>query len=100
MNKNGGVLSSSGWNKRLKKIYNSCEIEVDSNNKRVNLSHRFRHGYAMFLRKLGKDALYIMRKLRHRSLSSTMKYFNPTDEDILNESKEIIDYMEKILKGD
>lgn len=98
MNKNGGVLSVSGWNKRLKDIYRQCGIEIDCGNKKNNLSHRFRHGYAMALREQGRDVLYIMRKLRHASLASTYVYFNPTEEDILKETKVIIDQMQKKIR--
>lgn len=98
LNKNGSRLSSSGWNKRLKKIYLECDIVVDEGNKRINLSHRFRHGYAMNLRRMGKDPLFIKRKLRQRSLSSTEKYFNPTEDDVLHENEIIIRSIEKSME--
>ena len=105
LNKNGGVLSNSGWNKRLKEIYIKCGIAVDSGSKNINLSHRLRHGYAMFLTmNMKKDSLYVMKKLRHRSLSSTDKYFDPTEDDILIESirieEEILKYLHRNSEGD
>lgn len=98
LNKNGGSLSSSGWNKSLKKIYSECGIILDRGSKRINLSHRFRHGYAMNLRRMGKDPLFIKRKLRQRSLSSTEKYFNPTEDDVLHENEIIIRSIEKSME--
>lgn len=98
LNKNGSRLSASGWNKRLKKIYLECDIVIDEGTKRINLSHRFRHGYAMNLRRIGRDSLFIKRKLRQRSLSSTEKYFNPTEEDVLIENEAIIKLIEKSME--
>ncbi|MNN82213.1 hypothetical protein D3C81_1991240 [compost metagenome] len=64
-----------------------------------------RHGYAMFLTmNMKKDSIYVMKKLRQRSLSSTDKYFNPTEEDILVENTriegEILKYLKKHSEGD
>lgn len=100
LNKNGSPISANGWSKRLKKIYLECGISIDSDNKKINLSHRLRHGYAMYLRKIGKDPLFIKIKLRHASLSSTEKYYNPTEEDIIEENRGIIKSIEKIIMGD
>lgn len=99
LNKNGGCLSNSGWNKRLKEIYKECGIAIDVGSKNINLSHRLRHGYAMFLTmNMKKDSLYVMKKLRQRSLSSTDKYFNPTEEEVLIENMKIEGEMLKYLR--
>lgn len=105
LNKNGTPLSSSGWNKILKEYFNKCNIRVDSENKSINLSHRFRHGYAMYLIVNEKKSIeYVKRELRHRSISSTLIYYNPTEEDILEMSKEVnnnlLSLLEDIKYGD
>lgn len=99
LNKNGTPLSSSGWNKILKVYFNKCNIRVDSENKRINLSHRFRHGYAMYLIIIEKKSIeYVKTELRHRSISSTLMYYNPTEEDILEMSKEVNDNLLSLLE--
>lgn len=99
LNKNGIPLGSSGWNKRLRKIYGECGISIDKESKKSNLSHRLRHGYAMFLKvALNKDSIYIQKKLRHRSIMSTYKYFNPTEEDTLRENIKIEEIILKRIK--
>ncbi|PEB50102.1 hypothetical protein CON65_17840 [Bacillus pseudomycoides] len=90
LNKNGTPLSSAGWSKILKEIFRAVKLDIDREVRKNNLSHRFRHGYAMFLiEKLKKDISYVKCQMRHRSLQSTMKYFNPTREKILEESMKI-----------
>ncbi|MGU8460808.1 hypothetical protein ACV3NZ_01600 [Clostridium perfringens] len=54
----------------------------------------------MYLRKIGKDPLFIKIKLRHASLSSTEQYYNPTEEDIIEENREIIQSIENVIMGD
>lgn len=99
LSKNGNSISISGWNKRLKEIYLNCNIAVDIESKKINLNHRLRHGYAMHLKQnLNMDPLSIKKKMRQRSLSSTEKYFNPTDEDILVQNAKIIDIIKKIME--
>ncbi|MDU7364098.1 site-specific integrase [Clostridium sp.] len=105
LNKNGTPLSSSGWNKILKTYFNKCNIRVDEENKSVNLSHRFRHGYAMYLIVNEKKSIeYVKTELRHRSIASTLIYYNPTEEDILEKSKEVnsnlFSLLEDIKYGD
>lgn len=90
LNKNGMPLSSSGWNKILKNIFVNVGIRIDKNKKRNNLSHRFRHGYAMFLIEvMGKEKSEVQSELRHRSIDSTGKYINPKPKKVLEESEKI-----------
>ena len=101
LSKNGNPISISGWNKRLKEIYLNCGIAIDIESKKINLNHRLRHGYAMNLKQnLNMNPLFIKKKMRQRSLSSTEKYFNPTDEDIIAENSKIIDSINEIMKRD
>lgn len=89
LNKNGTPLSTSGWNKELKFIFKKLNIACDSKKRKDNLSHRFRHGFAMFLMQEGYPIDEIQRRLRHSNISSTQIYTNPTKEDILKKSSEL-----------
>lgn len=99
LNKNGAPLSSAGWNKRLKGIFDSIGIKVDKESKKNNLSHRFRHGFAMFLIKNeGKSIEYVQKQMRHKSISSTLIYYNPEEKDILKDTLKISQNMRKRLE--
>jgi len=89
LNKNGAPLSSSGWNKFLKTVFNAVGITLDKHSKTENLNHRFRHGYAMLLKQNGYPLDYIQYKMRHTNISSTQIYARNTEEDILENTKKI-----------
>ena len=92
LNKNGMPLSVNGWNKFLKSIFNRLNIVVDKGSKKNNLSHRFRHGYAMYLiNNENRSIEYVKEKMRHASVQSTMIYYNPTEEEKLKDTKNIED---------
>ncbi len=96
LNKNHTPLTSVGWGKTLKKVFKAAHIELDVKHKKNNLSHRFRHGYAMFMIEEMKMEIHQVQVLmRHKSIESTRIYYNPKEETILNHSKEI---QENILK--
>lgn len=89
LNKNGSPLSSSGWNKFLKKVLEAVGINIDKDKKTENLNHRFRHGYAMLLKQHGYTLDEIQYYLRHTNISSTQIYAKNTEEDILENAKKI-----------
>lgn len=89
LNKNGAPLSSSGWNKFLKTVFNAVGITIDKYSKTENLNHRFRHGYAMLLKQNGYSLDYIQYKMRHNNISSTQIYARNTEEDVLENTKKI-----------
>lgn len=93
LNKNGTPLSTSGWNKELKFIFKKLNIACDSKKRQDNLNHRFRHGFAMFLRQKGYSIDEIQRRLRHANISSTQIYTKPTKEDILKKTAELDNIM-------
>jgi site-specific recombinase XerD len=99
LNKNGAALSISGWNKTVRKIFEKAGLKLDRKTKKHNLNHRFRHGMAMKLVKNGATPYDVLNALRHQSLSSTMCYFRPTEEDMYNAntfaSKAMIDKIDK-----
>lgn len=80
----GSVLSGQTWGNYLKKYFEECDIPIDRDCRGTNLSHRFRHGFAMLHAHYRKDpvnALELQKMMRHASLSSTMRYYNPTLEE-------------------
>ena len=84
LNRYGRVLSDQTWNNTLKKYFKLANIPLDVDIRENNLSHRFRHGFAMFHAKYSKhpvNALELQKMLRHKSITSTMVYYNPTPED-------------------
>lgn len=106
LNRYGRVLSDQTWNNTLKKYFDIADIPIDVNVRDNNLSHRFRHGFAMFHARFSKhpaDALSLQKMLRHKSLSSTMVYFNPTPEDEfkikMEFQKELYDMIPELKEG-
>lgn len=102
VSKNFTPLSSSGWNKIIKSIFEQVGVPVDKHNKQTNLNHKFRHGYAMFIvnnviHKMddGVGKVILQDMLRHKNESTVSIYYNPTRED----KAEIASYIEGIMKG-
>lgn len=99
LNKNGTPLSSAGWNKILKEIFNKLSIQLDVDVRKNNLSHRFRHGFAMFLIKNeNKSIEYVQKQMRHRSITSTLIYYNPEEQEILKDTLKIQNHIRKQLE--
>lgn len=100
LNKNAEPLSKSGWNKILREIFNKVGVNIDFGKRKNNLSHRFRHGYAMYLVKYRNyTPLQLKDALRHKSISTVMIYYNPTEEDIYEVNKEAADTLYEIFPG-
>lgn len=86
LNRYGRILSDQVWNKKLKKYFMEANIPIDIGVRENNLSHRFRHGFAMFHARFSEhpvDVLSLQRMMRHKKISSTMIYYNLTEEDEL-----------------
>lgn len=82
INSIGTVLSEQIWNKYIKSVFNRAGIPIDSNSKKTNLNHRFRHGFAMFhVQYRNTPLLELQKMMRHAAISSTMLYYNPTEAD-------------------
>ena len=91
LNRYGRVLSDQTWNTHLKNYFSEAGIPIDHDVREKNLSHRFRHGFAMFHARFSEHpvaALELSRMLRHKSILSTMVYYNPTFEDELKAKTE------------
>lgn len=85
LSKNGSPLTSSGWNDWLRRFFKELNIHTDKTSKKTNLSHRFRHGYAMYLiNELNLTLEEVSRYMRHKSITSTYVYYNPTEEEIMD----------------
>lgn len=85
LSKNGSPLTSSGWNNWLRGFFGKLNIHTDKTSKKTNLSHRFRHGYAMYLiNELKLTLEEVSRYMRHKSITSTYVYYNPTEEEIMD----------------
>ena len=84
LNRYGKALSEQVWNNKLRQYFKECGLTVDLHHRENNLSHRFRHGFAMFHAKYSPnpvDVLRLQKLMRHHSMASTMIYYNPTPED-------------------
>jgi integrase/recombinase XerD len=106
LNRYGRVLSDQTWNNTLKKYFEIAGIPVDVDVRDNNLSHRFRHGFAMFHARFSKhpaDTLSLQKMMRHKSISSTMVYYNPTPEDEykikMEFQKELYDMIPELKEG-
>lgn len=104
INKNGKPLHKSGWNKIIREIFLKSGLKLDTKKRKYNLNHRFRHGYAMFLKKFKnfsrEDLMYA---LRHSNPETVSIYFRPDDEDIFNANTEAVISMYNIcptLRGE
>ena len=106
LNRYGRVLSDQTWGNALKKYFEMAGIPIDIDIRDNNLSHRFRHGFAMFHARFSKhpaDTLSLQKMMRHKSVSSTLVYYNPTPEDEFNIKmefqKELYEMMPELKEG-
>lgn len=84
LNRYGRVLNDQTWGNNLKRYFEEADVPIDRNTKEGNLSHRFRHGFAMFHAHFSEHpwtALKLQHAMRHRSIRSTLIYYNLTEED-------------------
>lgn len=102
LNKYGNRLTAQTWNKRLKQYFLQSGIEIDTEKKVSNLSHRFRHGFAMFQAHFKKDpvsVLTLQHLMRHKNITATMVYYNPTEEMIFNERMNLTKELDELLRS-
>ena len=84
VNRQGKRLSAQFWGSTLKRYFIEAGIPIDSGKKDNNLSHRFRHGFAMMHARFMDPPVppqELQKMLHHKQLSTTMIYYNPTIED-------------------
>lgn len=87
LNKYGKRLSGQTWDYTLKKYFEEAGIPIVQGHREGNLSHRFRHGFAMLHAHFMNPVVPpqdLQKLLRHHSIRSTMKYYNLTPEEEVN----------------
>lgn len=85
------LLSANLWSKYLREIYKKAGIQVDRSIRRNNLSHRLRHGFIMCLaNNYNLDEFSIKTLARHKQLTTTARYHNPTPEDVYDLQRRLI----------
>ncbi len=85
----GRPLRSDSWSRRLRVIFEDVGIMTDLHVRKHNLSHRFRHGFAMYqVQYMNRKELELMHLMRHSSLKSVEIYFKPTMKDQLKLKQE------------
>lgn len=85
ISKNYTPISGGAWNRIMKNVFQEVGIKIDVGKKTDNLNHRFRHGFAMFkVLYEGFDELKLAHVMRHSRTSSVKKYFNPTEDDLID----------------
>ena len=101
LNSIGRPLTENLFNKRLRKIFTACGIPVDKGTRQNNCSHRFRHGYAMFLTNtLHLSDFDVKTLMRHKHISTTAVYHKPTAEDIAGMQKTVLTGIRSIIFGE
>lgn len=84
LNRLGRRLSGQLWGCTLKEFFIQADIPIDKGKKRNNLSHRFRHGFAMMRAHFMDPPVpvqVLQKMMHHHRISSTMIYYNLTDEE-------------------
>lgn len=102
----GRVLTDQTFGNILKKYYTAAGIALDYGIREDNLAHRLRHGFAMFHSRFSShpvDVLQLQKMMRHKSVTSTMIYYNPTDDDKLETQKQfeedLLAAIPELMKG-
>ena len=92
LNTLGRPLSENLWNKNLRVIFQKAGLAVDEGVRKNNLNHRLRHGYAMYLSNVLRLSDFDVKTLmRHKNLSTTAIYHNPTPEDTERLQEQLIE---------
>lgn len=100
LNQYGRILSDQTWGNKLKKYFLNAKIPIDYDIKENNLSHRFRHGFAMFHARFSENPIGVLelnKMMRHKKLSSTLIYYNPTEDDELKIKTEFQSELYKLI---
>ena len=98
INSIGRPLSGNLWGKILREIFHKAGIDVDKEQRETNLSHRFRHGFAMFMIQYKKvEELKLMLLLRHSNINSVKYYYRPTDKDIIDMRTDFVSSLYEII---
>lgn len=98
INSIGKPLSGNLWGKTLRSIFEKSGLNVDKNQRETNLSHRFRHGYAMFMVKYKNAEAHTLKTLlRHHDINSVKHYYRPTDEEIIEKRTDLVNSIYDVI---
>lgn len=96
----GRPLSRTSWGYTIRNIFAEIGISLDIGVREHNVSHRFRHGFAMFhIRYMNIRAKELAVLMRHTSISSVMKYYRPTTADKIKMKTNFANELYKMLPG-
>lgn len=92
LNTLGRPLTENLWDKNLRAMFRKAGLAVDEGVRKNNLNHRLRHGYAMALSNVMHVSDFnVKTMMRHKNLSTTAIYHNPTPEDTEQLQKQLIE---------
>lgn len=96
--RNNNPLTKTALTKYTRNVFMKVGITVDTERRQINLFHRFRHGFCMWLIFVKKmPTSQVIRYTRHRTIEALSPYLNPTQEmitEVLKEAQEGIDIYE------
>lgn len=95
LNQWGSPLTGQAWNKRIRRHFTANGIDIDHGSRKTNLSHRLRHGFAMYQVQHGMKELTLAAMMRHRSPQSIMAYYNPTAQEERQLKEEFQDHLRR-----
>lgn len=100
LNSLGRPLSRTSWGYIIRSIFAELGIPLDIGVREHNVSHRFRHGFAMFhIQHMNIRAKELAVLMRHTSINSVMKYYRPTTADKIKTKTNFANELYKMLPG-
>ncbi|WFR58257.1 site-specific integrase [Anaerocolumna sp. AGMB13025] len=98
LNSQGKKLSQRMWSSTLREIFIKADIAVDKEKKIHNLSHRFRHGFAVFhVQHMNTKILKLKELMRHRSIRTLERYYKLTLSDKVKIKEDFTDELYRFL---
>lgn len=98
LNSLGKKLSQRMWSKTLREIFEKTGIVVDKEKKIHNLSHRFRHGFAVFhVQYMNTKILRLKELMRHRSIRTLERYYKLTISDKIKVKEDFTDELYRVI---
>lgn len=98
LNSQGKKLSQRMWSRTLREIFKKANIAVDKKKKIHNLSHRFRHGFAVFhVQYMNTKILKLKELMRHRSIRTLERYYKLTLSDKVKIKEDFTDELYRFI---
>ena len=92
LNKKGTSLKGRTVSDTFHNYFEVLGLPVSHGNKRYNTTHSIRHAFAMEQIRRGNDSLKVSRMMGHNSPFSIQDYYNPSDEEIAEETRKAVEY--------